>query len=177
MLSALKPMIPVIWHTITIYLFLVVMFRLVGRRQLGQLNAIDLVIIIVMGSAVETSMVAGNTSLAAGLVCASTLLFVNRLIAFLMLRSRRWRHIVAGNPILLIKDGHFLEEHLRRAGMTQEDVIEALREREEARVEDVKFAVLELDGGITVIPRGAEIHRTTKSIHEKASPPENAPAQ
>jgi uncharacterized membrane protein YcaP (DUF421 family) len=159
MISAWKPMALVAWHTLAIYLFLIVMFRLVGRRQLGQLNVIDLVIIVIMGSAVETAMVAGDTSLQAGLISATTLLIANRFIASVLSRSRRWRRLVSGDPILLVKEGQFIEEHLRRAAMTHEDVLEAMREREACDVSNVKFAVLETNGTITIIPNGAETHR------------------
>ncbi len=152
------------WHTLAIYLFLIVLFRIVGRRQLAQLNVIDLVIIIVMGSAVETAMVAGDTSLPAGLVSAATLLIANRLIALALSRSRRWRRIVSGDPILLVREGQFIDEHLRLAGMTHDDVLEALREREECDVSHVKFAVLETNGTITVIPKTSE----TQSIRFRA---------
>ena len=159
MLHEWRPMWLVAWHTLAIYVFLIVMFRVAGRRQLAQLNVIDLVIILVMGSAVETAMVAGDTSLQAGLVSAATLLIANRAIAWALCRSRRWRRLVTGDPILLVREGQFIEEHLHRAGLTHEDVLEALREREQCAIARVKFAVLETNGTVTVIPMDAETHR------------------
>lgn len=156
---AWKPLVLVAWHTLAVYVFLIVCFRLIGRRQMGQLNVIDLVIIVIMGSAVETAMVAGDTSLPAGIVSASTLLLANRAIAWLLSRSARLRHLVSGDPVLLVRNGEFIEEHLRRAGMTHDDVLEAMREREECDLSHVKFAVLERNGTITVIPKTAETHR------------------
>ena len=159
MLQLWKPMLLVAWHTLAIYLFLIVMFRIVGRRQLAQLNVIDLVIILIMGSAVETAMVAGDTSLPAGLVSAAVLLAANRALVFVLSGSRRWRRFVAGDPILLVREGAFIEEHLRRAGLTESDVLHAMREREECDVRHVKFAVLEVNGTITVVPQGSETHK------------------
>ena len=149
----------VAWHTLAIYLFLIAIIRIAGRRNLSQLNVIDLVIILVLGSAVETAMVAGDTSLKAGLTSAGVLLIANRAIAWAASRSRRWRRLVTGDPTLLVREGQFIEEHLRRAGMTHEDVLEAIREREECGIAHVKFAVLETNGTVTVIPRNAETHR------------------
>jgi uncharacterized membrane protein YcaP (DUF421 family) len=109
-------------------------------------------------------------------VSAGTLLLANRLLSLALLRSRRWRSVVSGDPILLVREGHFLDEHLRRAGLTQEDVLEAMREREECDVSHVKFAVLEPNGAITVIPRDAETHRVpyrdtpTQSADSTAAP-------
>lgn len=152
MLSGLKPLLTVALHTVSIYLFLILGMRFIGRRQMGQLTVVDLVIIILMGSAVETAMVAGNVSLVAGLVCAGILLLTNRLLALFFLRSRRWRHLVCCGPMLLVHDGRFVEENLRRAGLTEADVVEAIREREKASPQDVRFAVLESDGEINVVP-------------------------
>ncbi len=142
----------VAFHAIVIYLFLILGLRFTGRRQMGQLTVVDLVIIIMMGSAVETAMVAGNTSLLAGLVCAATLFLGNRLLTLAMLRSKRLRHLVVGGPVLLVHDGRIIEEHLRRTGLTEADVLEALRERENPSLDKVRFAVLETDGTINVIP-------------------------
>jgi uncharacterized membrane protein YcaP (DUF421 family) len=153
--SWLTPLGPVALHTVAIYLFLITMLRLVGRRQMGQLTVVDLVIIILLGSAVETAMVNGNVSLPAGMVCAGVLLLLNRALSALFARSHRLRHLAFGGPVLLIHDGLFVEEHLRRAGLTEADVLEALREREEADVSCIRFAVLETDGTINVVPMKA----------------------
>ena len=150
-MSAVQPMLWVAGHTLVIYFFLIFLMRTIGRRTLGQLSVVDLVIIIVMGSAVETAMVNGNTTLPAGLACAATLLMINRLFSRLFLRSRRLRHLVANGPMILVHDGQFVDEHLRRAGLTRSDIMEALREREEGDVSHVRFAVLEMDGTINVV--------------------------
>jgi uncharacterized membrane protein YcaP (DUF421 family) len=162
MLPVIKPLLPVLLHTLVIYTFLIMMMRFLNRRQLGQLTVIDLVIIILLGSAVETAMVNANTSLAAGLVCAATLLGGNWLLSRLFLRSRRLRHLVVNGPTVLIHDGKFVDEHLRRAGLTKSDVMEALREREQGDVSKVRFAVLETDGTINVVPMGATAHRSKR---------------
>jgi uncharacterized membrane protein YcaP (DUF421 family) len=165
-LAAIKPMLWVAAHTLVIYFFLIFLMRTIGRRTLGQLSVVDLVIIMVMGSAVETAMVNGDTSLQAGLVCAFTLLVANRTLAFFVVRSRRLRKLVVGNPMLLVHNGKFIEDHLRRAGLTEEDVMEALREREENKLDDILFAVLEVDGTINVVPRRAETRRTKKDVRD-----------
>jgi uncharacterized membrane protein YcaP (DUF421 family) len=143
-------------YTLTIYVLLIIAFRYFGRRQLGQLNVIDLVIIIIMGSAVETAMVHGNLSLPAGLVSASTLLIANRSISLLAHRYKWFRRFVSPGPILLVSRGQVIDEHLKKSGLTHEDVLEAVRERGFADVGAVKFAVLEEDGEINVIANTAK---------------------
>ncbi len=160
MQGSLGPWLSVCVHTLVIYLFLIAAFRLLGRRHLAQLTVIDLVILIVLGSAVETSMIAGNTSLAAGLISAGTLLLVNRVLTGVLLRSKRLRHLVVGDPILLVHQGQLIEEHLRRTGLTETDLLEAIRERGYDTVDKVKFAVLETDGAIHVIPMDAPTSQT-----------------
>ena len=153
--ASLKDLLPVFGHTCAIYLFLIFMIRFFNRRQLGQFTVIDLIIIILLGSAVETAMVNANTTLAAGIVCASTLMLLNTLLARVLCRSKRLRHLVLQGPVLLVHDGQFVEDHLRRIGFTHEDVMEAIREREYDDVADVRFAVLETDGEVNVIPMKA----------------------
>jgi len=138
--------------TAAIYLFLIAGLRLVGRRQLGQLTVLDLVVVLVLGSAVETAMIHGDTSLPVGLVSAATLLILNRLLSLLLLRSRRFRHLVNGGPTLLVNHGAVLDEHLVRAGMTEADLVEALRARGFAGPQGVRAAVLETDGSVSVVP-------------------------
>jgi uncharacterized membrane protein YcaP (DUF421 family) len=142
----------VVGHTLVIFAFLVAGFRIVGRRALAQLTVVDLLVILLIGSAVETAMVAGDTSLGAGLVCATTLLLANRLTASVLRRSPQLRHLVAGMPMLLVHDGQVLEGHMRRAGLTREDLDEALRERGEPGFDSLREVVLEPDGAIHVVP-------------------------
>jgi uncharacterized membrane protein YcaP (DUF421 family) len=142
--------------TAGIYLFLIGILRLVGRRQLAQLSALDLVVVLLLGSAVETAMIHGDLSLAAGFVSAGTLLVLNRLLTLLFLRIPRLSQLVNGGPVLLVHDGAVIEEHLRRVGLSHPDLDAALRSRGFATSDGVREAVLETDGSITVVgARGA----------------------
>jgi uncharacterized membrane protein YcaP (DUF421 family) len=119
---------------------------------MGQLTVIDLLLVICLGSAVETAMINGNTSLRAGLISATTLFAANFVLTKGFLRFKRFRHLVGSGPILLIHDRQFVHENLRRTGFTEEDVTEALRSREFNDINKVRFAVLEVDGSINVVP-------------------------
>ncbi len=137
--------------TATIYLFLIVALRLLGRRQLAQLSALDLIVVLLLGSAVETAMIHGDLSLPAGLIAAGTLLAVNRLLTLVFLRSPRLSQLVNGGPILLVHDGEVVESHCRRVGLTRPDLDAALRGRGYADAAEVREAVLETDGTISVV--------------------------
>jgi len=149
------PELEAVGATTVVYVFLIAGLRLLGRRQLGQLTVLDLVVVLVLGSAVETAMIHGDTSLRVGLVSAATLLILNRLLTLLLVHSRRFRHLVNGGPKLLVHRGAILDEHLVRAGMTEEDLVEALRARGYEGPEGVRAAVLETDGTVSVVPETA----------------------
>ncbi len=141
----------VVWHTLVIYFFLILALTFVGRRQISRLSITELVVIMVLGSAVETAMVAGNTSLPAGLASAATLLLANWGFAGVLARSRRLRRLMMGRPLLLVYKGRLLAARLAAAGLTEEDLMEGLRKRGFGDLAQVKIAVLEIDGGISVV--------------------------
>jgi uncharacterized membrane protein YcaP (DUF421 family) len=138
--------------TAVIYTFLLALLRLFGRRQLAQLTTFDLVVVLLLGSAVETTMIRGYIVLGAGLMSAGSLLVMNAILTRLMLRSRRFRHLVGGGPVLLVNHGVVVEEHLRAASLTRNDLAEALRSQGFDGVGKVRAAVLETDGSLSVIP-------------------------
>jgi uncharacterized membrane protein YcaP (DUF421 family) len=138
--------------TTVVYLFLILLLRTFGRRELGQLSVVDLIVVLILGSAVETAMIHGNLTLPAGLTSAATLLVVNKLLTVVFLRFKKLRHLVGGGPILLVHDGKMVDMHCHRVGMTSADVSEACRGRGYQDLSQVRFAVLETDGEVTVIP-------------------------
>jgi uncharacterized membrane protein YcaP (DUF421 family) len=147
------------WHTLLdialrtsiVYLALVIGIRLTGKRQLGQLSAFDLVLLLIIANAVQNAMVGPDTSLAGGLVAAGVLLFWHQVINRLRRSSRGFDKLIAGEGVMLIKDGAILEEHVRRAGVTPEELLQALREHGVATVAEVRLGVLEPDGSVSVI--------------------------
>ncbi len=145
-------MLAVFLHTFIVYVFLILMLSIFGHRQTSELGLVELIVIMVLGSAVETAMVNGNRSLLAGIISASTLFLCNRGFSLLL---RRWdwlQHVIVGRPIMLVSNGHFLIKHIRAAGLTEDDVLEGIRERGYDNVEQVRMAILEIDGLISVIP-------------------------
>src|SRR2546426_9808777 len=94
--------------TSVVYVFLVVGLRLLGKRELGQMNLYDLVLIAVLANAVQNAMVGDDTSLAGGLTAAATLLALNRLFTLWMARSRRIERFLVGEPVLILSEGKLL---------------------------------------------------------------------
>lgn len=152
--------------TAAIYVFLVIGLRLLGKRELGQMNVYDLVLIIVLANAVQNAMIGDDTSLVGGLVAAFTLLALNRIFTLAMARSRKLEHLMVGDPLLIVSDGHLLEDRMRREGVTREQVMTALREHGMDRLEQAHLCVLESDGTISVVSKGGTVHKTKR--HYKA---------
>lgn len=146
--------------TAIIYLFLIVGLRLLGKRELGQMTIYDLVLIIVLANSVQNAMVGNDTTLVGGIVAAVTLLVLNRTLSLIFGRSRRLRHLMVGQPILILSDGKLIAERMRREGITRDQVLAALREHGILRIEDAQMAVLEVDGTISVVPASAGVYRS-----------------
>src|SRR5438045_3080399 len=87
--------------TLVVYLFLIIGLRLIGKRELGQMNIYDLVLIVILGNAVQNAMMNSDNSLVGGLIAATTLLIVNRLFNLLLQRSKKIERVMVGQPMLI----------------------------------------------------------------------------
>jgi uncharacterized membrane protein YcaP (DUF421 family) len=152
--------------TAIIYIFLVFGLRLLGKRELGQMNIYDLVLIIVLANAVQNAMVGSDSTLVGGLIAAVTLLLLNRLFTYIMSRSDKLEKFMVGEPILIVNDGQILRDRCTREGITHEQIMAALREHGIEKLEDAHMCVLEVDGAISVVPSGSAVHKTNR--HFKA---------
>jgi uncharacterized membrane protein YcaP (DUF421 family) len=146
----------VVIRTAIVYLFLVAVIRISGKREVGQMSVVELVVILIISDAVQNSMVGENTTIWGGLVAVLTLLGLDFLLKTLTARSRRLRTAIEGEPRLLVRDGRLLVHALRDEKVEPEEVRAAVRAHGIARVEDVHLAVLETDGTISVIGRDSE---------------------
>ncbi len=142
----------VIVRTGIVYLFLVLILRLSGKREVGQMSILELIVILLISDAVQNSMVGGDTTLLGGLIAVLTLLGLDYGLNLLTGRSRRLRRAIEGEPRLLVRDGRLLTKALREEKVEPDEVRAAIRAQGVARVEDVRLAVLETDGSISVIP-------------------------
>jgi uncharacterized membrane protein YcaP (DUF421 family) len=143
----------VVLRTAIVYLFLVVVFRISGKREVGQMSVLELVVVLVISDAVQNSMVGENQSVWGGLIAVLTLIGLDLGLKWLTRRSRRLRSTIEGEPRLLVRDGRLLQKALREEKIEVDEVYAALREHGILRVEDVRLAVLETDGSISVIAK------------------------
>jgi len=134
-----------------VYGGVLVLLRITGKRQIGQLTPFDLVLLLVLSNAVQNAMNAGDNSVTAGLILAVTLVAANLLLATLTARSRRFERLTEGRPEVLVHDGRVYTELMRRERITRDDLHKALRRAGCERIGDVHFAILETDGSISVL--------------------------
>ncbi len=139
-------------HTALLYFFLMAGFRLLGRREVAEFTTVEVLVIALVGSAVETSMIGGDVSLLAGLVSAGTLLVLNRFVPRALRRSRTVRRLFLGRPVIVVYDGRLLPGNLRHAGLSEAEVLEGVRQHGYDRLEDLHLAVLEIDGTVSALP-------------------------
>ncbi len=154
----------VVLRTVVVYLVLLLVLRVAGKRELGQMAPFDLVVLLIISNAVQNSMVGPDTSLNAGLIAAIVLLIMNRFVDSLTLRSRGFRDVLVGRPTVLVLDGVLIPEHCSREGVTEDAVMQALREHGVAELSDVKLGMLEVDGSISVVSIDAQVTRTKRRI-------------
>ncbi len=136
-----------------VYFVVLAMVRLSGKRTVGQFTPFDLIVVVLLGTAVQNSLIGEDVSLLGGLILAATLIAWNWLVGFATARSTMLDRIVEGSPVLLGRDGELFEAVLRRQNIGRLDVEEALRDNGIADVSGAALVTLEVDGTITVVPR------------------------
>lgn len=152
--------------TLVVYLFLIGGLRLLGKRELGQMNIFDLVLIIVLGNSVQNAMMNNDNSLVGGLIAGTVLLILNRIFNIVLQRSKRAERLMVGEPILILNEGVPVALQMKREGVTHDQLMTALREHGLTRLEQAKMCVLEVDGSISVVPEDSEVLKTRR--HFKA---------
>jgi len=153
-------------RTIAVYAAVFLGLRLMGKREIGQMTVFDLVMILLIANAVQNAMVGMDTSLQGGIIAAFVLLAVNRLVSLLRIRGGRWGRLIEGTPTVLVKDGEFVEPALRREGVDAEELDMAAREHGLDSMKQVKLAILEVDGSISIVPEGATVHRVRRHVRQ-----------
>ena len=137
-------------RAVIVYVFLLIILRVTGKRQIGQLAPFDMVLLLVLSNAVQNAMNGGDNSVLAGIISATTLIALNYGVGYLTYRSKRFEGIIEGRPQVLVHNGKIYEDVMRREQLTHHELENALRAAGCASIEHVRFAVLENDGQISV---------------------------
>ena len=141
----------ILLRTAVIYLLVLIGVRVSGKREVGQMTPFDLTLLLLLSNSVQNAMTGPDTSLAGGVVAASTLLILNYLIAEASGTNRRFRRFVQGQPSLLVHDGKVIDSHMAREHVSMDELHRALREHGIGCIEQTALAVLEVDGSISCL--------------------------
>ena len=158
------PFLEIAYRSVIVYAAIVVGMRLTGSRQLGQMTPFDLVLILLIANAVQNAMVGSDVTILGGLTAAATLLVLNRIVAFANDRVPAFRRALEGEPVIVLSNGKLLEKHIMKAGLSDDMVLQSMREHGFDDPKDVRLAILEVDGTISIIPTGGGVVRTRHRV-------------
>src|SRR6266516_2027062 len=143
------PLWQIVVRSVVVYGVVFAGFRLLGKRELGQMTIFDLVLILLIANAVQNAMVGPDSSLQGGLVAAAVLLVTNRLASESRLRSPLVDRLFQGRSAVLVEHGQLVTGQLRKQRVAEEDLVAAMREHGIESLDQVQLAVLETDGTIS----------------------------
>ena len=158
-----------ILRAVVVYVVLLTLIRLSGKRTMGQFTPFDMLLIVLLGTAVQNSLLGGDTSLGGGLLLAMVLISLNWCVAFVTSRSQRAERMVEGVPVVLARDGQLFRSVLRRELVSEDDFDEALRQNGEMTLTDVRIALLETNGMISVVRRDSDGGQPTSNVPDEAN--------
>lgn len=141
----------IVLRSLAVYAFMLAAIRLTGKKELSQLNTTDVVLILLISNAVQNAMVGNNTSLTGGLAAAAVLFALNFALKKLMFKSKRLRDLISEHPEILIRNGKLNFGMLSKLNITNEELEEAMREHGVEKYKEVKLAIMEVDGNISII--------------------------
>lgn len=140
-------------RTLIILCALVLGIRIFGKRDLGGMNLLDLLLVMLIGNAVQNALTYGSGELSVGLVSAGVLLVANRLLGILFVRRPWLERTLLGGPTIIVQHGRLDRWVMRREGVSEDEVIAAARALGLRDLKQVRLAVLEEDGSISIVPK------------------------
>lgn len=164
----MNPYLDIVVRSVSIYLFIVIILRIFGKKELSQLNTADIILILLISNSVQNAMVGNNTSLYGGMVAAISLFIINFLFKKVMMNSKFIKKLVQDKPEILIHDGKIDFKILAKLGISSDELQEAMREHGVQYYKDVKLAMFEIDGNISVISGNENLKIThhKRKIHK-----------
>ena len=136
------------------YAFLLLLFRISGKRSLAQITSFDFVLLLVIGEATQQALIGDDFSMVTAIVAITTLVGVDIALSLIKARAPRIERCLDDVPVIIVADGRLMEDRLRKERVDQDDVLAAARSLHGLeRLDQIKYAVLERNGGISIVPR------------------------
>ncbi len=143
----------IVLRSVVVYVFIVLAIRVFGKGELSQISVLDLVFILLLSNSVQNAMVGSDSSLLGGIVAALSLFLVNFVLKRISFKSKKVSHLLTSEPVILINNGRYNYKNLDSEKLTVEELESAIREHSLESVTDVKIAMLEPDGNISIISK------------------------
>lgn len=156
----MHPYLDIVVRSISVYLFMVIALRIFGKKELSQLNTADVILILLISNSVQNAMVGSNSTLLGGIIAALALFVINFIFKRIVLKSKFIKDIVQDKPEILVHNGKIEFKTLSRLGITSDELQEAMREHGIEYYKDVKLAMFEIDGNISVISGNETLRQT-----------------
>lgn len=156
----MNPYLDIILRSAAVYFFMVIALRIFGKKELSQLNTADVILILLISNSVQNAMVGPDTSLWGGLAAATVLFLINFIFKKLMKRSAWFNRLLSDKPEILIHNGKLDFKQLSRLDISHDELKEAMREHGVEHFTEVKLAMLEPDGNISIISGDVRLRQT-----------------
>ena len=143
----------IVLRATAVFLVILIVTRIIGRRELSSLQPFDLILLVVIGDLVQQGVMQSDYSVTGVVIAISTFAVLTVLVSFVSFKLPRVRPYLDGEPLIIVQDGKLIEPNLRRERLTREEVAEEARQHSIASLEDVEWAVLEANGKISFIPK------------------------
>lgn len=151
------PLVEKILRPVVVYLVLVILLRVFGKRELAQLNPFDLVVLLSLSNTVQNAIIGDDNSVTGGVVGAVSLLTINWVVVRILFRSPKLNRALEGRPAVLIRDGHVDPKALEREALTREELVEVVRKQGFEHIHDVHRCELEPNGTFYIEARDPSI--------------------
>jgi uncharacterized membrane protein YcaP (DUF421 family) len=143
----------IVLRAIVAFSFVFLLVRIVGRRELNSLEPFDLIMLVVLGDLVQQGVTQQDNSVTGLMLAAGTIGILTVVVSWLSWRFRRLRVVLEGEPVIVVQNGEVIQRNIDTNRITREEVASAARQQQVASISDIRWAVLETDGQITVIPK------------------------
>jgi uncharacterized membrane protein YcaP (DUF421 family) len=143
----------IVLRAIVLYAFVVFVMRVIGRRELSSMTPFDLVLLIVLGDAIQQGLTQDDYSVTGAILAVATIATLQVFTSYVSYRSKKARTVLEGEPIVLIDHGQIVERNLKRERMTEDEVAEEMRQQQIASLDDVDWAIVEANGAISFIKK------------------------
>ena len=143
----------IVLRAIVAFSFVFLLVRIVGRRELNSLEPFDLIMLVVLGDLVQQGVTQQDNSVTGLMLAAGTIGILTVVVSWLSWRFRRLRVVLEGEPVIIVQNGEVIQRNIDTNRITREEVASAARQQQVASISDIRWAVLETDGQITVIPK------------------------